>query len=135
VGFIDSYNDSQIPFYKKYFGGGSASIRGFDFNSLGPKYPNGDVKGGEVSLLASGAIFSPLPLKDSNNMRIGAFVDMGSITESISDFDLNDIRASSGIAFSWITPIGPIGVNLSKPIIKKTGDSIETFSFTLGSSF
>jgi len=135
VGFIDSYNDSQTPFYKKYFGGGSASIRGFDFNSLGPKYPNGDVKGGEVSLLASGAIFSPLPLKDSNNMRIGAFVDMGSITESISDFDLNDIRASSGIAFSWITPIGPIGVNLSKPIIKKTGDSIETFSFTLGSSF
>jgi len=135
IGFIDSYGKSQTPFYKKYFGGGSASIRGFDFNSLGPRYPNGYVKGGEVSLLASSAIFSTLPIKDSKNMRIGAFVDMGSITESISEFDLNDIRASTGVAFSWVTPIGPIGVNLSKPLIKKTGDFIETFSFTLGSSF
>ena len=135
IGLIDTYDDSSTPFYKKYFGGGSASVRGFDLNSLGSKYPNGSVKGGEVSILASSSIFSPLPVKDSKNMRIGAFIDAGAITETVTNFDFNDFRASSGVAFTWVTPIGPIGVNLTKPLIQKTGDSVETFSFTLGSSF
>ena len=68
-------------------------------------------------------------------MRIGAFIDAGAITETVTNFDFNDFRASSGVAFTWVTPIGPIGVNLTKPLIQKTGDSVETFSFTLGSSF
>ena len=136
LGFIDTYNDKETPFYRKYFGGGSTSIRGFDLNSLGPKYSNGSVKGGEVSLLGTSSIISPLSFIDnSNNMRVGAFVDIGSITESVDQFDTSDIRASTGIAFSWYTPIGPIGVNYSKPIISKSSDNIENFSFTLGASF
>jgi len=136
LGFIDTYNDKETPFYRKYFGGGSTSIRGFDLNSLGPKYSNGSVKGGEVSLLGTSSIISPLSFIDnSNNMRVGAFVDIGSITESVDQFDTSDIRASTGIAFSWYTPIGPIGINYSKPIISKSSDNIENFSFTLGASF
>ena len=136
LGFIDTYNDKETPFYRKYFGGGSTSIRGFDLNSLGPKYSNGSVKGGEVSLLGTSSIISPLSFIDnSNNMRVGAFVDIGSITESVDQFDTSDIRASTGIAFSWYTPIGPIGINYSKPLISKSSDNIENFSFTLGASF
>ena len=68
-------------------------------------------------------------------MRIGAFVEMGSVHESISNIDSNDLRASAGLGFSWKTPIGPIGVHLAKPLIKKDEDSLESFAFTLGSSF
>jgi len=136
VGLIDSYKKSTTPFYKKYFGGGTNSIRGFDLNSLGPKYENNSVKGGEVSLLSSASLISPVPLlEDSKNMRVGAFVDAGSITENLTDFDLNDIRASTGVGFSWVTPIGPIGVSWSKPLIYKATDDTETFTFNLGATF
>jgi len=135
-GFIDSYNNKDTPFYKKYFAGGASSIRGFLQNSLGPKYPDGSVKGGEVSYLFSSSLISPITfIDDSNNMRIGAFVEMGSVHESISNIDSNDLRASAGLGFSWKTPIGPIGVHLAKPLIKKDEDSLESFAFTLGSSF
>jgi len=136
IGVINSYNNTPTPFYKKYFGGGSSSIRGFDFNSLGPKYENGSVKGGEVSVLATSSIISPLTFIDnSNNMRVGAFVDVGAINNSIADFDFNELRASTGVAFSWYTPIGPIGINWSKPLISKVGDQLESISFNLGTTF
>lgn len=136
INFIDSYNQSPVPFYKKLYGGGADSIRGFDFNSLGPRYPNGAVKGGEVSFLMSSSLISPINfLEDSNNMRMGAFIDLGSINESLTQLSFDDIRASTGLAFSWYTPIGPLAVNWSKPLISKTGDSIKTFGFTLGSVF
>ena len=136
LGFLDSYGSEGAPFYKKYFGGGSSSIRGFDFNSLGPKYPNNAVKGGEVSLLSSTSLISPITfIDDSENMRMGAFIDMGSITESISDFSFSDIRASAGVGVSWYTPIGPIAAYWSKPIISKSTDSLQNFSFNLGASF
>jgi len=136
IGFIGTYDGSETPFYKKYFGGGASSLRGFNLNSLGPRYSDGSVKGGEISILGTSSIFSPLTfIENSDNMRIGTFVDVGSINESLDKFNLNDLRASTGLAFSWYTPIGPIGVNYSKPLISKSGDNLESFSFSLGASF
>jgi len=124
-------------FFKRYFGGGASSVRGFDFNSLGAKYPDLNPKGGEVSLLSSFAIISPANIIgiDNDNIRISAFLDAGSIFEKASNFDLSEIRASSGLAASWLTPIGPIGIFFAKPLIKKTSDTTQTFSFELGTSF
>ena len=72
---------------------------------------------------------------ENENIRLSAFVDAGSISDKLSEFQLSDIRASTGLALSWLTPVGPIGLHLSKPILKKSGDSLETFSFQLGTSF
>jgi len=84
----------------------------------------------------SSSIISPIGfLEDSENMRMGAFIDLGSINESLSNVSFSDFRASTGVAFSWYTPIGPLSLNWSKPVISKAGDSLKTFSFTLGSSF
>lgn len=74
-------------------------------------------------------------MDDSKNMRISAFVDLGSISEKASDFDLDELRLSTGVAFSWLTPIGPLGFYAARPLIKKSGDETKTFDFTLGTSF
>jgi len=131
------YANENLPFFKRYFGGGASSVRGFDFNSLGTKYPDLNAKGGEVSLLSSLSIISPGNIIgiDNENIRISAFLDAGSIFEKTSNFDLSDIRVSSGLAASWLTPIGPIGVFFAQPLIKKDSDTTETFSFELGASF
>ncbi len=137
IGLAQGYNGKELPFFKRYYGGGSSSVRGFDFNSLGVKYAGSDkAKGGEFSFLAGASIISPIKfMDDSKNMRVSAFVDLGSISEKASNFDLNELRLSTGVAFSWLTPIGPLGFYAAHPLLKKSNDKTKTFDFTLGTSF
>jgi len=130
------YGGDALPFYKRFYAGGASSVRGFDFNSLGETYPNGIAKGGELAILTNASIISPLPfVKDSKNMRIGGFFDLGGISHDISTLETGNFRASTGIAFSWLTPIGPLGVYLASPLIKKSNDQTQAFSFNLGTTF
>lgn len=135
-GIADGYGSKELPFFKRYYGGGSGSVRGFNFNSLGTTYANGDAKGGEVSLSTSAEIISPIEfVENSENMRMSAFIDAGVISEKLSNVDLSEIRMSVGAAFYWMTPIGPLGVFTAKPLVKKSGDKTTSFQFTIGSSF
>ena len=130
------YSGKKLPFYKRHFGGGSGSVRGFGNKTLGPLYPNGKAKGGELSILGSANLITPAFFFDNNEkMRMSAFVDAGNIYEKSSNIKLGDIRMSAGFGFAYLSPIGSIGAFISTPIIKKSGDTIESFGFSLGSGF
>ncbi|SFV87492.1 Outer membrane protein assembly factor YaeT precursor [hydrothermal vent metagenome] len=68
-------------------------------------------------------------------MPISAFFNEGSLSEKISDFKTDDFRASAGVAFTWLTPIGPLGIYAAKPLLKKADDKTKTFEFTIGTTF
>ena len=68
-------------------------------------------------------------------MRVSAFIDAGNIYENTSGVKLSDIRMSTGLGFAYLSPIGPIGFYWSTPLMKKTGDIIENFSFSIGTGF
>ena len=130
------YSSKELPFYKRYFGGGSGSVRGFGNKTLGPTYPNGKAKGGEIALLGSANLITPAFFFDNNEkMRMSAFVDAGNIFEKSSNIELGDIRMSAGFGFAYLSPIGSIGAFISTPILKKDGDVIEDFGFSLGTGF
>jgi len=130
------YGNQELPFYKRYFGGGSGSVRGFGNKTLGPLYPNGKAKGGELSLLGSANLITPAFFFDNNDkMRMSAFIDAGNIYEKSTNIKLGDIRMSAGFGFAYLSPIGSIGAFVSTPIIKKSGDNIENFGFSLGTGF
>jgi len=136
LGLAQGYGDNYLPFFKRYYGGGSSSVRGFNFNSLGATYADGKAKGGELSMLAGTSIISPLKfVKDSDSMRMSAFIDAGAIEEKASNIGFDEIRMSTGVAFSWLTPVGPIGIYAAKPLVKKSADKTKTVEFTLGTSF
>ncbi|MBE8189284.1 MAG: outer membrane protein assembly factor BamA [Candidatus Thioglobus sp.] len=135
VGFGSGYGGQELPFFERYYGGGASSLRGFDFNSLGKTYTDGAAIGGNLSLLASTSVISTLDVfgKKAENMRVSAFIDAGSISKSVYDFD--DIRSAAGVAFSWLTPVGPIGIYAAVPLLKSDGDETKNFDFSLGTSF
>ena len=68
-------------------------------------------------------------------MRMSAFIDAGSVEEKASDISLDQVRVSTGVAFSWLTPIGPLGIYAATPLVKKSTDKTKTIEFTLGTSF
>lgn len=130
------YGSKELPFYKRNFGGGSGSVRGFGNKTLGPLYPNGKAKGGEIAILGSANLIAPAFFIDNNEkMRVSAFLDTGNIYEKSSNIDLGDIRMSAGLGFAYLSPIGSIGAFISTPILKKDGDIIEDFGFSLGTGF
>ena len=130
------YGGKSLPFYMRHFGGGAGSVRGFGNKTLGPLYPNGKAKGGELSMLGSANLIAPAYFFDNNEkMRMSAFLDAGNIYEKSSNIKLGDLRMSAGFGFAYLSPIGSIGAFLSTPIIKKSGDIIESFGLSLGSGF
>ena len=136
VNLSKGYSGKELPFYKRHFGGGTGSVRGFGNKTLGPLYPNGKAKGGELSILGSANLITPAFFFDDNEkMRMSAFIDAGNIYEKSSNIKLGEIRMSAGFGFAYLSPIGSIGAYISTPIIKKSGDTIESFGFSLGSGF
>jgi len=137
LNYASGYGGNDLPFYERYFEGGSSSVRGFDFNSLGAKYANDKPKGGEFSFISTFGVASPASIVgiDNENIRLIAFIDAGAISENISSLEADDFRSSTGVQLSWLTPIGPIGIHYARPILKKSGDKIESLSFELGAKF
>lgn len=153
VGYADSYGDKDYPFFKNYFAGGLTSVRGFEANSLGPRYSRGNVSsaqrsmGGNVLVSGSAELIFPMPfLKDKTAWRPLVFMDAGNVftTKCLKGatqntckegVDFGDLRYSAGVGLSWLTPVGPLSISLSKALNSKSGDETEVFQFALGQSF
>ena len=130
------YSGKELPFYKRHFGGGAGSVRGFGNKTLGPLYPNGKAKGGEISILGSANLITPAFFFDDNEkMRMSVFIDAGNIYEKSSNIKLGDIRMSAGFGFAFLSPIGAIGAFISTPVLKKAGDITEDFGLSIGTGF
>lgn len=137
VAFGDTYgDDGDLPFFEKYYAGGVRSVRGYRTNTLGPRDSNGDPFGGNFRTVASAELVFPVPfLENSENMRLSAFVDAGNVFAQPGDWALGEIRASAGVAFAWISPVGALKFSYALPLNDRPGDELEAFQFNVGTAF
>lgn len=110
VGTIDPSggDEANVPFYKRYFIGGSSSIRGWGRLEVSPLMGFGFPIGGFSMLEASSEVRFPIWDKLSGV----AFVDLGNVWPGPRDFDVNDLRYAVGPGLRYVTPIGPIRIDL-----------------------
>ena len=71
------------------------------------------------------------------NVDLSLFYDAANVwgVDYNSDIDSNKLRSSTGIAFDWLTPVGPLTFSFSQPITKASSDETETFRFDIGTTF
>jgi outer membrane protein insertion porin family len=74
-------------------------------------------------------------VKDDTTTRLSWFVDAGNVFATYNDFSWNQIRVSTGLSLHWQAPVGPIIINIGRPVIKKPGDIGETLQFNFGTTF
>lgn len=133
VGYAGGLQGKPLPFFRNYYTGGSNSVRGFRSATIGPKDANGDPVGGSKKLVGNAELLFPIPgMKNDKSFRASAFIDVGLVGEAYS---VSDLRASGGLALSWISPMGPLKVSLAQPFRSQAGDSKERFQFQIGSQF
>lgn len=136
AGYGKAYGGSEFPFYKNYFVGGIGSVRGFKSGSLSQRDEYDNAKGGTRRFVNNIELLTAMPgMKDDKSMRLSAFVDSGAAWAEGEKVKFGDLRHSAGVAFTWVSPIGPIKMSVAKPIKKKSDDKAETFQFQLGSVF
>ncbi len=108
AGVTASRDFTTLPPSVRFFAGGDDSIRGFDYNSLGPKDADGNVIGGTNLLTASLEYERHL----NGNFYGAVFVDAGN---AFDDTDFN-AEVGAGIGVKWRSPLGPLRLYLGYPV-------------------
>ncbi len=121
----------QVPITQRYYLGGRNAIRGFRENSLGPRGSAGSVLGGDV-LLANSA---ELRYLTTDTISLHIFVDAGNVFLRNNDPHYGDLRYSTGIGIRYLSPIGPIGMDIGHPLDRARGESPYRVHFDIGASF
>lgn len=138
LGWGKGLNGQPFPLFKNYYSGGLGSVRGFQQGSLGPTDGSVDnlAIGGPKKLTLNAEVIAPFPgAGNDRTLRLYGFFDMGNVFGEKEKYRLSDLRASTGIGISWISPVGPLRIAIAAPLRKKTGDKIERLQFQIGTSF
>ena len=82
-------------------------------------------------------ILSPPPFlgEEVKNIRTTLFVDIGNVFEKVNDFEYNELRASYGVEFNFLTPIGGVSIGFTSALKSKEGDDTQPVIFQLGGAF
>lgn len=115
---------------RRFYAGGGASVRGYGFQSIGPRDPNNDPIGGrsltEFSIEAR--------VKAFGNFGVVPFLDAGNIyTSPLPKF--SGFRYGAGIGVRYYSNFGPIRVDVGTPINPQSGDPRIGVYVSLGQAF
>jgi outer membrane protein insertion porin family len=137
IGYGDGYGDTEnLPFFENYFAGGLRTVRGFEANTLGPRYSNGEPRGGAFRVVGGAELIFPVPfLSDNENVRMSSFIDGGNVFATASDFETDEIRYSAGLSLLWLSPFGPLALSAAQPLNEEDEDEVENFQFSFGIPF
>ena len=100
--------DASVPFFKRYFLGGSTSLRGWGRYEVGPLTESGQPIGGLTLFEASSEVRVPL----GNKLSVVGFVDAGGVGRRPWRLERDGLRVDAGPGLRYDTPIGPVRVDL-----------------------
>jgi len=138
VGYIFGLNQ-QVHLFDRFFLGGD-SLRGFKFAGVGPRDTStDDALGGDLLYTATVEQRFPLGLPQELRMFGRVFVNAGTLTDSAvhgpTVSDSGSLRAAAGVGLSWLSPLGPIAIDLAQAFLKDSEDQTEFFRISFGTRF
>lgn len=133
-----------LPVAERFYMGGIGSVRGYESYSLSPKTKKDSTAddgvrryGGEYSVINNFELSFPLVPKAK--MRFVTYLDLGYIgtTEKEENgFNIENLtRGGYGGGLEWFSPVGPIQLMFSRPLMQEAGDKTSVFEFTMGQRF
>ena len=123
----------QIPPEQRLYAGGTATVRGYRYQSIGPHFADGTPVGG-TSLAAGTVEFRQRILQSFGAV---VFTDAGEVGGSGSAPGIisRGLAVGAGVGARYYTSIGPIRLDLAVPLIKQHGDDAFELYVGLGQAF
>ena len=121
--------EGGTPIFERYFGGGFADLRGFEYRGVSPRTPDGYVLGGCMEFYNSAEMIFPLTADDM--IRGSVFIDTGTVESSLSKREDN-YRVAVGFGLRLTIPMmgpAPIALDFAFPLSSGRYDDKQVFSF------
>lgn len=128
--FIAGPARDRIPASRRLYAGGGGSIRGFEYQSVGPLDAGNDAEGGRSSL----EFGVEMRWRITDDIGIVPFIDGGSAFEDPMP-DFTDFRFAAGLGLRYYTPIGPLRLDIATPLNPRAQDNLFEFYISLGQAF
>jgi len=125
VGSVQGASTFDLPPDERFYAGGGGTVRGYKYQSIGPRFRSGRPTGG-TSITAATVEFRQ---RFGQSFGAAVFVDAGQVSNSSTAFNGN-LRAGAGVGARYYTPIGPIRLDVAVPLNKQRGD--DTFELYIG---
>lgn len=107
VGQVWAKDTDAVPSSQLFRAGGSNSVRGYEYQSLGLPGPDGAVVGGRV--VATATLEYQIPV--AKDWAIALFHDAGNAAQSWQSFKLEH---ANGVGLRWMSPVAPLSMDIAK---------------------
>ncbi len=122
---------NNIPPSLRFYCGGGGSVRGYSYQSIGPKDRYGDPRGGssfhEINLEAR--------FRVTEHIGIVPFLDGGMVYEDEFPRLFHDFQWGAGLGLRYYTPIGPVRFDVAVPLNRKHDDKAYQIYISIGQTF
>ncbi|CAK0741590.1 translocation and assembly module TamA [Gammaproteobacteria bacterium] len=130
VGNSMGANQFDLPPDKRLYAGGSATVRGYQYQSIGPQFSDNKPQGGTA--LATGTVeFRQRVLE---NYGVVTFADIGQVNAEGNPFS-GQWRLGAGIGLRYYTAFGPLRLDVALPVNKQPGSNTFEVYLGLGQAF
>jgi outer membrane protein insertion porin family len=131
LGYGEGYGGKELPLLERFFVGTQAvTIRGYSLRDVGPKDVNGDPIGGNSVLLLSSQVRFPI----TTGLSLVGFIDAGNLYDK-GEFDPTRLRVGVGPGIRFVTPLGPLALDLGFKLNPKPGEKPSEIHFNIGTLF
>lgn len=130
-GVIGPFGDTdEIPIALRKFAGGTNTVRGYKFESIGPRV-NGEPTGGQVYLALQTEVRVPI----IGDLQGALFFDEGGVWFDRIRVNLSDLRYAVGTGLRFVTPAGAISADLGWNPHPRDGEHPLEFHLSVGFPF
>jgi translocation and assembly module TamA len=120
----------DVPADRRIYAGGAGSVRGYGYKNIAPRNNDGDIVGGRSSVLVSAEVRYRL----NDQFGLVAFADVGNATARIAP-SFSDQKVGLGVGLRYLTPVGPVRLDLAVPLQPESGDPRVAVYVGLGQAF
>ena len=130
VGTIQGAGQFQVPPDQRFYAGGTGTVRGYSYQTVGPLFPD-DIPQGGIAIDAGTIEFRQRIYK---NFGIVPFVDAGQVSAQSRPF-AGTLSVGAGLGARYYTSIGPIRVDFAIPLKRTAGSGAFAIYIGLGEAF
>jgi translocation and assembly module TamA len=130
VGSIQGASQFQVPPDQRFYAGGTGTVRGYSYETVGPLFPDDNPEGG----LAIDAATLEFRQRILGSFGIVPFIDAGQVNTTSKPFT-GTLSVGAGLGARYYTGIGPIRVDIAIPLKRTPGSSSFALYIGLGEAF
>ena len=130
LGSILGGEELTVPSDRLFYSGGGGSVRGYEYQGVGPRLPDNTPRGGlslfETSIEIRRDVW--------RSFQAVAFLDAGAIGFQETP-NFNNLRYGAGVGVRYKLPFGPIRADIAFPLDRREGDADFQVYVSIGQAF